>query len=59
MNKILRIGIIGLLHVTVYLWLLPFVILPRFGSMGSKITVAVVIGMSLILLFLMFRKKRK
>ncbi len=46
----LRILLIGVLHSTCYLWLLPKVILPRFGSTGSRVTVAVLIVISLILL---------
>lgn len=46
----IRIGSIGVLHTTVYAWLLPRLILPRFGHMGSKITVGVLIIISLVIL---------
>lgn len=59
MKKMARIGFIGILHATVYLWLLPHLILPRFGSLGSKITVAVLILISLIILTTTFVKKKK
>jgi hypothetical protein len=59
MKKILRIGFIGALHITVYLWLLPFVILPKFGNLGTKITVTVLILISLVVLSSLFIKKRK
>jgi hypothetical protein len=59
MKKILRIGFIGTLHVAVYLWLLPYVILPKFGNKGTKITVAVLILISVIVLSSLFIKKKK
>ena len=59
MKKILRIGFIGALHMTVYLWLLPFVILPKFGNIGTKITVTILILISLIVLSSLIIKKRK
>jgi hypothetical protein len=58
MKKILRIGFIGILHMTVYLWLLPFVILPKFGNTGTKITITVLILISLIVLSGLVVKKR-
>jgi hypothetical protein len=59
MKKILRIGFIGILHMTVYLWLLPFVILPKFGNRGTKITITVLILISLIVLSSLVIKKRE
>jgi hypothetical protein len=59
MKKILRIGFIGALHMTVYLWLLPCVILPKFGNLGTKITVTILILISLIVLSSLGNKKRK
>ena len=47
------------MHATCYLWLIPRVILPRFGSTGSKVAVAGVVTLSLILVTLMFRKKKQ
>ena len=58
MKKILRIGFIGILHMTVYLWMLPFVILPKFGNKGTKITITVLILISLIVLSSLVIKKR-
>ena len=58
-EKILRIGFIGALHMMVYLWLLPFVILPKFGNIGTKITVTILILISLIVLSSLIIKKRK
>lgn len=60
MKKISRIGFIGVLHMTVYLWLLPCVILPKFGNKGTKITVIVLILISVIVLSsLVIKKKNK
>ena len=59
MKKILRIGFIGILHMTVYLSLLPFVILPKFGNRGTKITITVLILISLIVLSSLVIKKRE
>jgi hypothetical protein len=59
MKNILRIGFIGTLHVTVYLWLLPYVILPKFGNKGTKITVTVLILISVVVLSSLFIKKKK
>lgn len=59
MKKILRIVFIGALHMTVYLWLLPFVILPKFGNLGAKITVTILILISVIVLSSLIIKKRK
>jgi hypothetical protein len=59
MKKILRIGFIGILHMTVYLWLLPYVILPKFGNKGTKITITVLILISLIVLSSLVIKKRE
>ena len=59
MKKALRIGFIGTLHMTVYLWLLPCVILPRFGNTGTKVTVSILILISVIVLSSLFIKKKK
>jgi Flp pilus assembly protein TadB len=62
MRNALRIGFIGTLHTTCYLWLLPKVIFPRFGHRGSRITVAVLVVISLVLITGMVRRnstKRK
>jgi len=56
--KVFRLCLIGALHATCYLWFIPSVILPRFGSTGSKAAVACVVVISLVLVTLMFRKKK-
>lgn len=57
-NKLIRIGSIGALHTIVYAWLLPRMILPRFGNMGSKITVGILVLISLVILTASFGKKK-
>ncbi|WP_300673239.1 hypothetical protein [Desulfoluna sp.] len=59
MHKIIRLCLIGALHLTCYLWFIPQIILPRFGSTGSKMAVAGVVALSLALVTLMFRKGKK
>jgi hypothetical protein len=59
MKKILRIGFIGTLHMVVYLWLLPCVIMPKFGNKGTKITVTLLIVISVIVLSSLIIKKKK
>ena len=58
MPKVIRLCLIGVLHATCYLWFIPVVVLPRFGSTGSKVAVACVMATSLILVTLMFRHKK-
>jgi len=57
-QKVIRLCLIGSLHVTCYLWFIPKVILPRFGSTGSKAAIACVVTLSLVLITLMLRKKK-
>lgn len=59
MHKIFRLCLIGALHVTCYLWFIPTVVIPRFGSTGSKAAVAGVVALSLVLITFMFRKKKE
>jgi hypothetical protein len=50
MRSIIKIVFIGVLHSTCYLWLLPDLILPRFGNNGTRFTVAVLGVISVILI---------
>lgn len=62
MRNFIRIAFIGVLHSTCYLWLLPDVILPRFGNKGTRVTVVVLGVVSLILISGMIKRgavKRK
>jgi len=45
---------IGCLHTFLYLYLIPFVIFPKFGKNGLKLTVAVAIAISIIILVTIF-----
>jgi len=55
---VLRIVGIGTLHMFLYLWLVPFVIYPRFGNSGLKMTVAVSVVISLALIATIFVCKK-
>ncbi|MCG8473395.1 MAG: hypothetical protein MI742_16270 [Desulfobacterales bacterium] len=59
MKPLARIGLIGMLHATCYLWFIPKIVLPHFGSTGGKVAVACVVATSLFLVTLIFRKPRK
>ena len=59
MKKWQRIFLIGALHCTVYLWLLPDVILPEFGSNGTRVTVTVLGIVSVVLLSGLLKKKKR
>lgn len=56
MKSIWRILIIGTLHSVCYLWLLPSVILPRFGNRGTRVTVTVLGVISVLLLSGLIRR---
>ena len=58
MRQAARVLFIGTLHTVCYLWLLPEVILPRFGRMGSRITITVLVVVSIVLLSGMIRRRR-
>jgi hypothetical protein len=54
-----RIIGIGIFHIFLYVYLVPFVIYPRFGSSGLKFTIAVAIVISIAALGTLFLEKRK
>ncbi len=58
MRQAARVLLIGTLHTVCYLWLLPEVILPRFGRTGSRVTVTVLVVVSIVLLSGMIRRRR-
>jgi len=58
-NVLIRVVLIGMLHSFLYLWLVPFVIYPRFGDNGFKMTVAVAVLISVGLLVTLFVGKSK
>jgi len=55
---LLRVIGIGLLHAVLYLYFVPFVIYPKFGSNGFKFTIAVAIIISIAILGTMFCRKK-
>ena len=57
MKNILRVAIIGTLHTTFYLWLIPFVIIPKFGREGATWATIAIIAVSVIIIFVIFRSK--
>jgi hypothetical protein len=57
---ILRILGIGVMHIVLYLYIVPFVIYPRFGNNGFKFTIAVAITISIAILgTILLEKKNK
>ncbi|MCD4676991.1 MAG: hypothetical protein K8S18_13495 [Desulfobacula sp.] len=59
-NKlILRIVGIGIFHAVLYLYIVPFVIYPKFGNYGFKFTIVIAIIISIAVLGTMFLKKNK
>ena len=57
---ILRIICIGIFHMVLYLYVVPFVIYPRFGKDGFKFTVAVAIIISIAVFgTILLEKKNK
>lgn len=58
MRQAARVLLIGTLHTVCYLWLLPEVILPRFGRTGSRVTVTVLVVVSIVLLSGLIRRRK-
>ena len=57
-ETILRLTGIGTLHATLYLWLIPKVILPMYGNKGSKLIFAVAGVVSVSVVGMMFLKRK-
>lgn len=55
---VFRVVGIGTLHCFLYLWLVPFVIYPRFGDNGFKMTIAVAVLISIAVLGTLFISKK-
>jgi len=51
---LLRIIGIGVFHAVLYLYVVPFVIYPKFGNNGFKLTIAVAVIISIAFLGTMF-----
>lgn len=48
-KSIMRLVVIGLFHATVFLWLLPDVIIPLAGGRGLTLGPVIVIGLTIII----------
>ena len=58
-KTIVRIVGIGLFHATLYLYIVPFLIYPKFGSNGFKFTIIVAIMISIAIIgTILFEKKK-
>jgi len=58
-KALIRIVFIGMLHAFLYLWFVPFVVYPRFGDNGFKMTIVVAVLISVVLLVTLFVGKLK
>lgn len=58
-NLIVRILGIGVFHAFLYLYLVPFVIYPKFGNNGFQFTIIVAIIISIAIFGTMFISKQK
>jgi len=56
-RALIRLVFIGALHSFLYLWLVPFVIYPRFGHSGFMLTIAVAVMISIAVLATLFLGK--
>ncbi len=57
---ILRIIGIGIFHIVLYLYIVPFVIYPKFGKNGFEFTIAVAVIISIAVLgTIFFERKNK
>ena len=56
---LLRIIGIGLFHMVLYLYVVPFVIYPKFGKIGFEFTIAVAIIISIAVLGTILLEKKK
>ncbi|MCD4722258.1 MAG: hypothetical protein K8S13_20720 [Desulfobacula sp.] len=55
---LLRIIGIGIFHMVLYLYVVPFVIYPKFGKNGFEFTIAVAIIISIAVLGTIFLEKK-
>ena len=63
-KPMVRFVIIGIFHATVFLWLIPFVILPRFdtGDSGRAVTVVVILTVVIsgaIFFYPVYKRRKK
>lgn len=52
-----RIAGIGFFHTVLYLYVVPFIVYPAFGRTGLLVTVALSLGISLVVLGTLFKQK--
>jgi len=57
-KMMLRIFGIGIFHMVLYLYVVPFLIYPKFGNNGLKFTIAVAIIISVAIFGTMFCKEK-
>ncbi len=55
---VFRVVGIGALHSFLYLWLVPFVIYPKFGDNGFKMTIAVAVLISIAVFGTLFISRK-
>jgi hypothetical protein len=57
-GTIWRIIGIGVLHMVLYLYIVPFVVYPRFGKIGFRFVLAVAVIISIAVFGTMFSSKK-
>ncbi len=55
----IRIAGIGIFHMFLYIYLVPFVIYPRYGSNGLKFTLIMAVVISMVVLGTLLIEKKK
>ncbi|MEA1967854.1 MAG: hypothetical protein U9N77_06510 [Thermodesulfobacteriota bacterium] len=58
-GALIRIVLIGALHSFLYLWLVPFVVYPKFGDSGFHMVVAIAVLISVAVIGTLFISKKK
>jgi len=58
-SLIFRLIGIGMFHAVLYLYVVPFMIYPRFGNNGFKFTIVVAVIISIAVLGTIFIRKKK
>ena len=57
-KNIYKIIIIGCLHIFLYIYLIPFVIMPAYGNNGLKISVIVALAISVTIIITILTDKK-
>ena len=58
-KAVLKVVLIGILHSILYLWLIPFIIFPKFGHSGFLMAVMIAVLISVGVLGSIFVGKRE